>query len=151
ARPAARTEAHADRRAVDRPVAAAGEGDLRHPAGPARKRRLDPDGRAERQARARDLGLRRGPRAGPHAHRSRRRREPRGPPRGAAFPRRSYRRILTVEQPELVIDIRIAAPRLARGFEERLADHREELRGVLGRIGIEPGVLAALYRVAKAL
>src|SRR5207249_9996385 len=46
ARPAARTEAHADRRAVDRPVAAAGEGDLRHPAGPARCRR-SPSPRSE--------------------------------------------------------------------------------------------------------
>src|SRR5439155_7961076 len=72
-------------------------------------------------------------------------------PRGAAFPRRSYRRILTVEQPELVVDGRIAAPRLTGGLEERLADHREELRRMLGRIGIEPGVLSALYRVAKAL
>ena len=31
-----------------------------HPAGPAREGHVDPDGRAERQARARDLGFRRG-------------------------------------------------------------------------------------------
>src|SRR5204862_5478806 len=50
-----------------RPVAAAGETDLRHPAGPARQRHVDPDGRAERQARPRDLGLRRCTGARPHA------------------------------------------------------------------------------------
>jgi len=42
---------------------------------------------AERQARARNLGLRRGPRAGPHADRSRRERDPRRPRVGQLFPR----------------------------------------------------------------
>src|SRR5207237_4954051 len=61
------------------------------------------------------------------------------------------RRVLAVEERELLVDLRIAPARLAPLLEERLGDHGEELGDVLGGVGIEPGLLAALERVAEAL
>src|SRR5688572_11215704 len=57
---------------------------------------------------------------------------------------------LFVEKLELVVDVGIAALRLRGLLEKRLADHGEEFRGILRRIGIEPGLLAAVDRVAEA-
>ena len=67
--PAARSEADAGRRAVDRPFAADGAADLQHPEGIARPRRVDPDDRAERALGAGDFRLR---------HRARTRPDPPG-------------------------------------------------------------------------
>ena len=87
-RAAARAQADADRRALDRAVADPGGGAVRPPAGPAGARHHGADDRAERQARARKIRLWHRAGARPHAHPGSRRDDPRRPAHRPAVPGR---------------------------------------------------------------
>src|SRR5262245_17236717 len=66
---------------------------------------------------------------------------------GSALPRR----VLPVEQRELLVELRPVAREHGRFGEERLAHHCEELGRVLGRVRIDEGRLPGVDVGAEAL